>query len=249
MIDNKTVLNTSLFTPLSSGAIDNHMSKEASINTTSLPIDLEKEEKIPIGDRQTISIFNEEYEWNDIKLWTNFFLLNLHQLDIGKTVFINFKTTKDWSFNIHFDGSKAFEYDVHKLDTADLWEMRGMVQNLEKYFDGDEELEFNFTVHKSHSNAHWVGVNIGPREDLATITYDANGTRGSLVEQWKLGEDHTVRDILSEDDTRPIRRMWWKDFGGWNTEPDGSGTHYNQGDVINIISDITLYAIWKERFK
>jgi len=62
MINNQTVLNTSLFTELSSGAIDNHMSTQASENTAPLPLDAEKVLKVPIGDRQTISIFNEKYQ-------------------------------------------------------------------------------------------------------------------------------------------------------------------------------------------
>jgi len=120
MIDNKTVLNTALFTPLSSGAIDNHLYKEVSENKPVYPIDPERQAKIPIGDRQTVHIFNDQYEYNDIVLWTNFYLLDLHHLDVGKTVFINFKTTAEHSFNICTNGSKEFNGDLHKLETADL---------------------------------------------------------------------------------------------------------------------------------
>lgn len=35
-------------------------------------------------------------------------------------------------------------------------------------------------------------------------------------------------------------------FKNWNTEPDGSGTTYNPGDVITVNSSITLYAIWEK---
>jgi len=35
-------------------------------------------------------------------------------------------------------------------------------------------------------------------------------------------------------------------FGGWNTESDGSGTHYDGGDtfVVGDLHDIRLYAVW-----
>ena len=35
-------------------------------------------------------------------------------------------------------------------------------------------------------------------------------------------------------------------FKYWNTEPDGSGTTYNPGDVITVTSNLTLYAIYEK---
>lgn len=35
-------------------------------------------------------------------------------------------------------------------------------------------------------------------------------------------------------------------FSGWNTEPDGSGTSYAAGDVIDLDGDVTLYAQWQQ---
>ena len=37
-------------------------------------------------------------------------------------------------------------------------------------------------------------------------------------------------------------------FSSWNTEPDGSGTSYADGDSITISEDITLYAQWTEGY-
>lgn len=34
------------------------------------------------------------------------------------------------------------------------------------------------------------------------------------------------------------------DFTGWNTQPDGSGTQYQPGDIIEVTENITLYAQW-----
>jgi len=33
-------------------------------------------------------------------------------------------------------------------------------------------------------------------------------------------------------------------FRGWNTMPDGTGTHYNANDTITVSADVTLYAEW-----
>ena len=33
-------------------------------------------------------------------------------------------------------------------------------------------------------------------------------------------------------------------FVGWNTEPDGSGTHFKPGDTIAMRGDVTLHAMW-----
>jgi len=68
---------------------------------------------------------------------------------------------------------------------------------LANYFTGDEELEFNFTIHKPFSHAYWVGVNVGDKNNLATITYDANGGRGSLVEQAMKGSTYKIRYDIS----------------------------------------------------
>lgn len=34
-------------------------------------------------------------------------------------------------------------------------------------------------------------------------------------------------------------------FTGWNTAPDGTGTTYASGDIVEIVSDLTLYAQWE----
>jgi len=69
-----------------------------------------------------------------------------------------------------------------------------MVENLAKYFVGDEELEFNFSIHKPNPHAYIIGVQLGPKENLATITYDSGSGRGSIVEQWPKGTPYTIRD-------------------------------------------------------
>ena len=33
-------------------------------------------------------------------------------------------------------------------------------------------------------------------------------------------------------------------FNGWNTEPDGSGNSYSEGEEVELLADMTLYAQW-----
>jgi hypothetical protein len=67
-------------------------------------LDPEKVGLIPVGDRYTVFLY---------RLFTNNFLINLPCLGLHKTVFVNFQTTKDFSFMLKADGHRNFlEYDV-----------------------------------------------------------------------------------------------------------------------------------------
>lgn len=57
-----------------------------------------------------------------------------------------------------------------------------------------------------------------------SITYDEAGFR--------------VADDIAADDPD------WK-FGGWNTEPDGTGITYKAGDTLNLTEDTVLYDIFE----
>ena len=103
MIDNKTILNTSLFSFLSSGAVDVLMDNQQSINNKPLELNPEKKEKIPVGDRYTLFLQ---------QLFTDTFLINLELLGRHKTVFIKFITTKDFSFSINKAGNRAFKENI-----------------------------------------------------------------------------------------------------------------------------------------
>jgi uncharacterized repeat protein (TIGR02543 family) len=38
-------------------------------------------------------------------------------------------------------------------------------------------------------------------------------------------------------------------FAGWNSQADGSGINYLQGDIVTVNSDLTLYARWSSGFR
>lgn len=76
------------------------------------------------------------------------------------------------------------------------------------------------------------------------ITYDANDDNGPaacgipLPESFQEGQEIIINDSL------PVRPCYV--FAGWNTRPDGSGTGYSPGEIIDSLSgDIILYAVWE----
>ena len=72
-----------------------------------------------------------------------------------------------------------------------------------------------------------------------TVTFDANDGEGSMEAQVVVQGEDTA--LAANSFTRPDH-----EFTGWNTEADGSGATYaDQGSLIGLIEDITLYAQWK----
>ena len=184
MINNQTILNTSLYTFLSSGAVDVIMAEEHSINNRPLPINLEKKEKISIGDRFTI--FLDE-------LFTNSFLINLEMLGQHKTVFINFRTTKEYSFSLKKDGHKNFPYEVIFGKGTEKWG-KGTVRNLEQYFEGypeDQVLSFGVMIHKSNSYRYFVELEVKPDSNYRVL-YLPNGGKNTYVNK---GTNVTFADL------------------------------------------------------
>lgn len=74
-----------------------------------------------------------------------------------------------------------------------------------------------------------------------SITYNANGGSGSMEPTEGTGGS-TVMIKYN------IFIKVGKEFNGWNTEADGSGTSYTEGQNITLNSDMTLYAQWVDAF-
>ena len=70
--------------------------------------------------------------------------------------------------------------------------------------------------------------------EIGTIPVDSH--------EYTSGESATVLA-----NTGALDRMGYK-FTNWNTHADGSGSSYNPGDKVEIISDLTLYAQWGETY-
>ncbi len=75
---------------------------------------------------------------------------------------------------------------------------------------------------------------------VATITFNSNdGT----------GRTETV-EVAKEKNTKLPENKLERDgyeFVTWNTEADGSGKTYEEGDIINTTEDITLYIVWEKQ--
>lgn len=72
-----------------------------------------------------------------------------------------------------------------------------------------------------------------------TVSFDANGGTGSMPDQ---AVDFNIATELDPIGTAITREGYH--FTEWNTEKEGTGDHYNDGDEITITEDVILYAQW-----
>ena len=73
---------------------------------------------------------------------------------------------------------------------------------------------------------------------MAVLSYDANGSNGSMNSQ----------RVHKGDQVTVSANTFTRDhyiFDGWNTQPNGNGTSYKAGDTFVIDQNIVLYAQWK----
>ena len=132
-IDNKTRLNTSQFTYISSGGPDYYLKHETSDNDQPWEIIKHAYDNIPNGDRYTLFLNH---------LYTNYFLIDLNMLSKKKSCIVSFYTTKDFSFSLTRFGNKP-------KDVA--------------YFEGypeDKELYFQFFIYKPTSYQYYIDLDV-----------------------------------------------------------------------------------------
>lgn len=72
-----------------------------------------------------------------------------------------------------------------------------------------------------------------------TVTFDANGGTGTMTEQ-KIDEGKPT--ALKTNTYKKAKY----NFTGWNTQADGTGTAYTNGQTVTLSDDLTLYAQWQE---
>ncbi len=73
-----------------------------------------------------------------------------------------------------------------------------------------------------------------------SVTYDANGGDGEMTDSNSPYDDEAVVTVLANSFTAPSG----KEFVGWNTKADGSGTPYAPGATFTLTAHTTLYAQW-----
>ncbi len=72
-----------------------------------------------------------------------------------------------------------------------------------------------------------------------TITYSANGGSGSETD----GQVYLYGDLVTLAGGSNLSYEG-HNLSGWNTAADGSGTAYALGESLNIMDNLTLYAVW-----
>ena len=73
---------------------------------------------------------------------------------------------------------------------------------------------------------------------MLTVTYYPNGGVGAIFEESvPYGASYTIRNMGY---TRS-----GLSFDGWNSSPGGSGTDYTVGQIVNMTSNLSLYAKWR----
>lgn len=101
--------------------------------------------------------------------------------------------------------------------------------NLGAKYDFGRNLTQNTTVY-----AHWTRLS-------NDIVYNANGGTGSHASTSGYQYSNTT---IPSGTSSSFKRVGFR-FTGWNTQADGKGTDYKDGDQVPIgTSDVTLYAQW-----
>ena len=78
------------------------------------------------------------------------------------------------------------------------------------------------------------------------VTYDDNGATSGTVptDETVYNDENNTVTVLGNTGTLVKDCNNW---GGWNTEEDGSGDTYQAGQTFTITSNTTLYAVWTPR--
>lgn len=76
-----------------------------------------------------------------------------------------------------------------------------------------------------------------------TVTYNGNGNTGGNVPIDPDSPYSSGSEVEVLGNTGSLIKTGYI-FGGWNTQADGQGNHYNPGDTFNISENTTLYAEW-----
>lgn len=147
--------------------------------------------------------------------------------------------------------------EIPKTGAHITWVIDGKVVAEEDYLKGtmpsfkgstdkapDENYRYTFTgwgpeVVAAEEDATYTAQYSATARVFYTITFNANGGEGSMEPQrFEVGVDTALN-------TNAFARENYK-FNGWNTAADGSGATYaDQGAILELTGDMTLYAQWQ----
>lgn len=148
--------------------------------------------------------------------------------------------------NKTMDGYELF-VDFYGCDSDSYIGVSGELTNaqVKEVFEDDCE-EYNYFTAKPFEQIPIAGdgstiVNIYYDRNPITVNFESNGGNGQMDTQtFYCGATQKINKNLF---TAPASKPY---FCGWNTEVNGTGSFYLNGDTAEFISDCTLYARWRE---
>lgn len=140
------------------------------------------------------------------------------------------------------DGTHNASVEEKIINTA-------IANNKFKLGDGETVSDYTiiwYVIKYQRSDSAWHIDGVITKKTTYSVNYYGNGnTSGAAptgVSGIEPGSMYTV-----EGNTGNLQRKVGNDtylFDGWNTAVDGTGTHYEPGEQIEVNSNITLYAQW-----
>lgn len=81
---------------------------------------------------------------------------------------------------------------------------------------------------------------------LSYVANQADICPENAVEQKYANVHEEISTVPAEFAVAPAAARYGYAFTGWNTEPDGTGKTYREGEVLKTETDMTLYAVFKK---
>ena len=105
-----------------------------------------------------------------------------------------------------------------------------------------------YIIKYQRSDAAWHIDGLIVERETFSVNYYGNGNTAGSAPSGQIGllegYEYTVADKPSGLERVDAATGDAYTFTGWNTASDGTGTHYDPGDVIEITDNLTLYAEW-----
>ena len=147
--------------------------------------------------------------------------------------FINSETA---SVTVNKDGSPwtGLDVELHGSANYDLAYFSGSYSSDEVYYGS-----YDIYVEGADTgeNLSVQGGSSSATIDYYTVTYNENNESPDTVETAYLGGEVTAAGQGDFEKTG-------YGFAGWNTDPNGGGTQYTEGQTFEISAPLTLYAQW-----
>lgn len=158
----------------------------------------------------------------------------------------------DGGWKLHTESEGYIGCTVEKSlarDVEDIWTIT-INDGIAQINNGAFNIKYNVNAPRFYGHAGDASKDLpfpeiykakNPTTDKFSVTYNGNGASGSVIDsnEYSIADEVTV---LENKFTAPEGKV----FKEWNTKADGSGTSYLGGATFSIVSDTTLYAIWKD---